>query len=356
MPSGKQLSFQYGEVSPSLRFRSDAVSYSAGLSKLKNMYVRKAGGVSNRPGTTIRSEELSSPNLLPLENESMRIKSFFHKQLGTITCVLTINGNRLYLNGGELFYKGATISAPDPATIRFTSCREGIVITPESFFSGVIPAVDPSIILVKLDGSVDIFKKNDVLAPTAAATLTRGYSGTAPFLPVSYYVTATLKDNSEVLVSSAVESQVASSSWPANPTTAPGGVTIFYPHSNLNSWVRITFGAADQNLLNGIRFFNFYRASGSGASAKSFYQLAGRVPYDGSLTVQFTDYGGSASALTPPIDDSMFGLVNANFIGMSCAAYYQQRLIFAVSNYAASSSLKKGDLVATALGPSYIFR
>ena len=41
MPSGKQLSFAYGEVSPALRFKADAVSYPEGLFQLTNGYVKK---------------------------------------------------------------------------------------------------------------------------------------------------------------------------------------------------------------------------------------------------------------------------------------------------------------------------
>jgi len=75
MASGKQLSFQYGEVSPSLRFRSDAVSYSAGLSKLKNMYVRRAGGVSNRPGFEFIKLSESQYDI-PAEGAPAGIKGF----------------------------------------------------------------------------------------------------------------------------------------------------------------------------------------------------------------------------------------------------------------------------------------
>jgi hypothetical protein len=77
MPSGKQLSFQYGEVSPSLRFRSDAVSYSAGLSKLKNMYVRRAGGVSNRPGFEFIKLSESQYDI-PAEGAPAGIKGFVY--------------------------------------------------------------------------------------------------------------------------------------------------------------------------------------------------------------------------------------------------------------------------------------
>jgi hypothetical protein len=75
MSSGKQTSFQFGEVSPSLRFRTDAVSYSSGLSKLKNMYVRRAGGVSNRPGMELVAVAESQLDI-PSEGEPAGIKAF----------------------------------------------------------------------------------------------------------------------------------------------------------------------------------------------------------------------------------------------------------------------------------------
>lgn len=66
MPSGKQLSFINGEVSPSLRFRTDLASYSEGLSKLHNAYVRKTGGVSNRAGTRYLKQANFQNNISPL--------------------------------------------------------------------------------------------------------------------------------------------------------------------------------------------------------------------------------------------------------------------------------------------------
>jgi len=75
MPSGKQVSFEFGEVSPTLHFRSDAVSYSQGLSKLKNMFVRKEGGVSNRPGFKFVRQH-DSQNRVPAQGENASIKGF----------------------------------------------------------------------------------------------------------------------------------------------------------------------------------------------------------------------------------------------------------------------------------------
>ena len=50
MANRKQVSFVRGEVSPSFRFKSSSVGYAEGLYKLKNGYVRRGGGVSNRSG------------------------------------------------------------------------------------------------------------------------------------------------------------------------------------------------------------------------------------------------------------------------------------------------------------------
>lgn len=51
MPSGKQLSFAKGEVSQKERYKAGSVDYQTGLNKLRNMFVRKSGGVANLSGT-----------------------------------------------------------------------------------------------------------------------------------------------------------------------------------------------------------------------------------------------------------------------------------------------------------------
>ena len=50
MASGKQLAFNYGEVSPAYRYKSSTVAYTQGLHKLRNGFPRQGGGVSNRAG------------------------------------------------------------------------------------------------------------------------------------------------------------------------------------------------------------------------------------------------------------------------------------------------------------------
>lgn len=69
MSTGKQLAFMSGEISPAMRFNSREISYATGLSKLKNGYVRKEGGVSNRQGFKMlpaRPVEQTYPPYIPI--------------------------------------------------------------------------------------------------------------------------------------------------------------------------------------------------------------------------------------------------------------------------------------------------
>lgn len=56
MPSGKQLSFAYGEIAPSLHYSADSDFFRLGLKKLLNGIVRGEGGISNRSGAQYMPE------------------------------------------------------------------------------------------------------------------------------------------------------------------------------------------------------------------------------------------------------------------------------------------------------------
>jgi hypothetical protein len=363
MASGKQLSFQYGEVSPSLRFRSDAVSYSAGLSKLKNMYVRREGGVSNRAGFEIQSLSPYQENVSSLQT-AVRIKSFIWANT-EITCVETTGGvNRLYVDDSDityLFYKGrifnigtAFIQAPTPSEVRFTATKDGIFVTPACYidYDGI--------------GLANIFIKNNIAyvvqkdeifsvgAPPASATVTAGFSGVKPFLPVSYLVTATMKDGREVRFYDVASTVTDPAAW-GNGETNPAGNTLCYPHASLTSWVKIVFSSVD--VIADVKNFNFYRAAGAQGPQKSFYKLAGRINnLGGSATITFQDYGADDVGQTPPLDSSMFDrdypFVEYNVLDIvDCATYYQQRLLIAGSGNNTTSVLNEpGQIGASKLG------
>jgi hypothetical protein len=72
MPSGKQVSFSYGEVSKSLYFKSNAVSYVEGLAQLTNGFVRDNGGVSNRVGFKYLATLETNVTYAGLENSQQK--------------------------------------------------------------------------------------------------------------------------------------------------------------------------------------------------------------------------------------------------------------------------------------------
>lgn len=357
MASGKQTSFQFGEVSPSLRFRTDAVSYSSGLSKLKNMYVRRSGGVSNRPGTSI-SSDFNYVFLKPGEleyytpEEILDIKYFTFTspqgQLIRLACVKTSSGNRLYYNGNliaSVSYQNVVadpvvVNAPDPSVIKFTYTKDGIFVSPACSFDGVLPAIDSGNIIIDFSGKAQLFHKEPLFNVPGVNTI--GASGTPPFLPASFLVTAVLKDGTEETVTFEKNASYDPATWDENVLTGK----VVLPTAGLNVFLKIQFDESSPKLSQ-VKFFNLYRSSSATGGRNAFYKLVSKQPYDGStLLVTFNDYGVESLAETPPLDNSFYG--NTFLDGAINGAYYQQRLILGFSPF--SSQLKPGEAVASKIG------
>jgi len=78
MSSGKQLSFAFGEVSPSIQYRTDTSIYPQALKTLYNGYVKKGGGSPNRSGTKNVGTAVYQDNLtLPEGEVGVRIFPFY---------------------------------------------------------------------------------------------------------------------------------------------------------------------------------------------------------------------------------------------------------------------------------------
>lgn len=357
MASGKQTSFQFGEVSPSLRFRTDAVSYTSGLSKLKNMYVRRSGGVSNRPGTTF-VHNFEQVFLKPGEteyytsDEILDVKYFsFTNPVGisvTIACIKTSSGNRLYYNGElidsvayqNLVRSPVIINAPDPSQIKFTYTKDGVFISPSCSFDGVLPTIDSGNIIIGFDGKALLLHKDPLL--NVPGTSSYGATGTAPFLPASYMVTATLKDGTEETVRFVANASYDPATWDKDSLTGK----VVLPTAELSAYIKIEFSAANAKLSQ-VRFFNLYRSASATGDRSAFYKLVAKQPYNGSaLIVTFNDYGVESLAETPPLDNSFYG---STFLdGAINGAYYQQRLILGFSPF--SFQLKPGDALVSKIG------
>jgi hypothetical protein len=298
MASGKQLSFQYGEVSPSLRFRSDAVSYASGLSKLTNMYVRRAGGVSNRAG--FKFLELASSQLdIPSKGAKMGIIGFTYWASETASWQDVEYGE--YLDGlGPATTKAFNFPKsgffgtyipntggpfPFPSSVRFTPVPDSVFVTPgiaalssESGSSGrgnVAISVgfrDPEAALILPTGKLLVGSTSFVSTMPGAQ---------APFFPVSYLFTATFRNGEEVPIGEKVS---------VDESGVPGTMQVCYPHAGLYVKMVLTFLPAN---LADVVSFTLYRASGRGGMATSYYRQVAKQVYQNTPSTSVTIVGGN---------------------------------------------------------------
>jgi hypothetical protein len=366
MASGKQTSFQFGEVSPSLRFRSDAVSFTNGLSKLKNMYVRRAGGVSNRAGMRVAKTldgifQKPGSSDFYTEDEILDVVFYYFKSetsfINEIACIKTENVNLLYYNRNlitkvkyELLEETVIIKAPDPSRIRFTYTKDGVFVTPSCSFEGTSGDLskDSANIMISFSGEAFVFTRSNFLN-LPGATITSGWKGFAPFLPAAYLVTATLLDGTEKLFFNIGNTQAQIDSWDKeNPPS--GGMVHPTSQVSVNIKIKLTANSA----LADIKFFNLYRSSTGLKNLNSFFKLVSRHVYDGAtLEFSISDFGVESLSETAPLDTSFFGSsVTALFFKYAeNAVYYQQRLITGVSSiFTENTILKPGDAIVSKLG------
>jgi hypothetical protein len=364
MASGKQLSFENGEVAPSQHYKSNAITYAQGLRKLRNMFVRRDGGVSNRSGFRLWSPSPYQYDVTSLYNVR-KIRTFVYGG-NEYTVVKKEDRNYLYVNGSEIsqfFYEGANRSGgalvpPDPSVVRFVPTKDGVFITPACTFTGCTiisyggsPAdfdINTMSANVFIDGTrAYVVQKSEML--NLPYTGTKGFTGSAPFLPVSYLVTATMKDGREVHVHTD-QSTGFSTFTGGTAATNPSGNSLCFPHSQLTSNLKIVFTAGTD--ISDVKFFNLYRASGQEGVGQSFFKLAGRLNNAGGLTINFTDFGADDPSVTPPLDFTYFqseAFVHARvpLTLVDMAGFYQQRLMI-MGEYL--PNLKTGEVVCSALG------
>jgi hypothetical protein len=334
MASGKQLSFQHGEVAPTLHFKSDAVSYAQGVGKLTNMYVRRAGGVSNRPGLQFIKKH-SNQKLIPAEGEPAGIKGFTFwdpiaetfkvVEYGDYGATADVDYGFSVDGAAAIFVSyGQRKVEPKPDKIKFTPIKEHLFISP--------PFVDiiNQKINVALENNGTVIESNfGYHGTTSTGSVTITEVGDPPVLPVSYYVTATLKNGVEKHVKDFTDGSA-------------------YPHANKINKIVMNLTTPVATHYGDVKYFNFYRAAGEEGVSNSFYKLVGRVKYNGTATqIKFSDYGADDPSQTPPLDDSF--LNNSLLTGAGAAAYYQQRLVCAMKP-GATDTIKAGDLIASKIG------
>lgn len=322
------------------------------------MFVRRDGGVSNRPGFRLWSVSDYQYDVTSLYNVR-RIRTFVFGG-DEYTVVAQADRNYLYVNGVEIsnfYYEGSNrtggvLIPPDPASVKFVPTKDGVLILPSCSFSGctIVSGFDINTmtanVFIQNNRAHVVQRHENLLAPY---TGTKGFTGNSPFLPVSYMVTATMDDGREVQIH-AEQSTGFETFTGAASSTNPAGNSLCYPHAQLTSNLKLVFtNLAD---IANVKFFNLYRASGQSGIGQSFFKLAARVHNGGGTTFSFTDYGVDDPSVTPPLDTTYFHSgasyhSRVPFTGAELGCFYQQRLL--VSG-ASIPNLKTGEAITSALG------
>jgi hypothetical protein len=358
MPSGKQTSFQFGEVSPSLRFRSDAVSYTAGLSKLKNMYVRRAGGVSNRAGLELVQTPELQQDISPVGSDP-GVKGFTIWDANT-KIWKTYQYGKIYNSAFDRFEYGFLVDnterifagtnsfdnqflSPEPKDIILSPSRDGIFISPSAkILTKLSPTVStisdrayfikyyvnpdiPQIPNNKI-GYIEAFGLETIIGVSviAEAYFSTVGGNQAPLIQATYLITGIDYNDVEIYL---IKKH-----------------SVFTPNQYLRNDITLNF-----TIIPKLKKINLYRAASKVQSSLPFYKFVGQIiPTPGEKTFLFSDYGAEDLTRTPPLDISYFNTFgNLNQVNTFC--YYQQRMIasFDTGN---NQTIKAGDLVASKIG------
>lgn len=347
MPSGKQLSFRFGEVSPSLQYRSDVVSYAEGLKLLRNGKVRRAGGASNRSGTILaqphpfqgnlpittgkkgvylsryRSEEDSVDKVVSYATPT-GLDRLFH--LFSQEGVLKDTNSVRSFNDGYGPSKAKTLQVEEKLNFLFGDRAKFNLLTGQV---SVEETASDTLSEIPFSTSMEV--------PYSASMSALTSTGIAPTdIPVAYIITEVL-DNG-------LERFVVSSDY-------GGG----HPHDKLSA----SFSVTNITRYPEQSHFNIYRAG----NIDSAFGLVGVIRLRDSAATSFTfrdfitvpDY-----TRTPPFNDILWGpqspaLPNwfntKTMQDSSAMMMYQQRLFVA---YVPTSTIDNGVVGVSALGSPYM--
>lgn len=348
MPTGKIISFLHGEISPSFRFKTNLASFATGLTKLYNSFVRKSGGVANRPGfeyvaTPLFQSSLKIPGRLrllalraPVEEDqdtdfevvilhpsldTETIESFSELPITTgqvLTADFDLKNVKVSQNGDEVIISNGL----EHSIFRFSN----LLLQLGAFTRGKIQSVPniPSTVLTAPDGFVT-------------------FLGAANNRPVAYKYYQVLRSGEEVLFNELRVLQAIGVSQPLQPFSVSGNSSFNTINVALSSDSRI-------------KHYNVYRTSFTVNDADSDgpWGLVGRIPTPTTdKIVPFNDYLEQADVRIPPPDqDYLYGegqtpgvkdLNSARLVG-----HHQQRR-YAVAN-PATSKLEEGSVSLSKLG------
>lgn len=343
MPTGKIISFLYGEIAPALRFKTNLVSFATGLSKLLNKTVRKSGGVSNRSGFQYVEEPTLDIALNP--KGSVRIFGAKLSKQGdestereVVFVVPSTNGESAEAISDTPYLLTSNTAFRDLSNVKVSQVGDTLIFSNGTNHWAYKLSTD----------TIPTGRFEDTLleAPTAINGAFTGITmaGTAPaafIRPVNYRIYQVLRTGEEIFFTEFISTAGSFASQPVQLSTA-------------NGFNVLTIGmSADAK----VKHYNVYRASTTtpGITTGS-WGLVGRIPKpvaDGNI--QFADYLSDSDITNPPPDeDYLYGegqaalpaakeIKSARLIG-----HYQQRRIVVANP--ATSKLDEGSVAVSRVG------
>lgn len=358
MASGKQVSFAYGEVSPALRFTSDAAFYSKALAKVKNGFVRKSGGVSNRPGTFYWLTSDYQDNIPTEEGMNVGVRLLSYTSPKGYKYILEIQAIVEGAPGGWDWGANPTYEAPNPiryitedgfiydmqgVAFTFTMANNAPVVL--NLKGAVITSLNDSAIISFNDGRILVLSHNDAASTGFRFNVSSDYNMPIPIgtpsaiggaitsngsepknIPVCYMVMQEQDDGSEVF-------------WQAGCYV--GG----HPHSTLASQLTV-----DTQNLAGVKQYNIYRSAGATTGYNgSHFALVGRLAPN-SASTSFRDFLVSPDiTVQPPLESDLYPPKDH----IRRMVYYKERAVGIVKQY--QTRLIEGMMIASKIGAPKMF-
>lgn len=399
MASGKQLSFQHGEISPAEKYQSDDVAYSTALEKLRNMDVRRTGGINNRPGTEYDLNVMQEfddvlqqgDGGILAEGEPTPIRTFYVSSdtHGDLEITVVRNQDQNIRGGDTLYdtslfvfdvyinnrYAGYLLHRDENFLERLdvTTFKGWYIFTPAGGGGEGAAAREDSVLMGINESMIQNWKDNSYASsdtplvdmdgltvfgdgyPTVSGwAASMSYDSTAEYVSVTYMMTAESANGVEVEV---FRFQTANVDADGKPTAA---TELCYPiFGRVNSLTIDLNSGVDRNVTR----LNLYRALGvrlSGSGDLDFSLAARFRPAPGDTAAYFRDAGEGDPSYGPPIDKSLVSYSGAQDIpkGFEHFAVYQERLFGGVKPISKDTwysqdnppELKLGQVLASKLG------
>ena len=360
MPSGKQLSFSYGEVSETLRFRVNEFFYANALSRLRNGFVRKEGGVSNRAGFKFLGSlgfgSVNFPKVRETPGQKLlsvvdpvdgRKKAMLYVENPNFTSVgVGRPSHGVYDDKGDFLGDATTVGFTNPWISLGGSAKDAQVTQFDEYTIISFGGVDSSeyrfpVVIRRFSGGfwTQTLFEQDFQSPVTgaeSATFTNSKISGDPSFPSTYLIMAELEDGSELYY------------FAYNYTE----------HPTSSTHIRLQIS----NVYNGndVIRYNIYRSAGSIDSAFGF---VGSITLSDSATttLDFNDFVLAADILSsPPINPRLWATQYGGSFGATQfqnrwvlrdfdrCMIYEQKLFIAYNSEA--SGFKEGTIGVSRLG------